>query len=274
MQHMVFLDEMTDPEVAEYLQRDDLLLIPTGATEQHGPHGPLGTDVVIPVEVCRRAATRIGGLVAPPVSYGISAAHRGFSGLAYLRPSTFMAVIGDLIASFSEAGFRRIVFVNGHYTNFPAINLAALEAADRCPEGTHAWAVSYWDALPADQAEAYLSMSSGLHANIGETAAVMAVRPELVKLERAVEGWPKLPDLQGPPMPTVFAYYETRPSSTYRSWPEGVWGDPRGASAELGEEFLAQITDAICRVIADVDAAERQMDVERPGSRPLRSPGN
>jgi creatinine amidohydrolase len=265
----VFLDEMTDPEVAEYLRRNDLLLIPTGATEQHGPHGPLGTDVIIPREVSRRVATELDGLVAPPVSYGISAAHRGFSGLGYLRPSTFMAVVGDLIASFAESGFRRIVFVNGHYTNFPAINLAAFEAADRCPEGTRAWALSYWDALPPDEAEAYLSMSSGLHANIGETAAVMAVRPEIVKLDRAVEGWPSLPELQGPPMPTVFAYYETRPSSMYLSCPDGVWGDPRGASAELGEKFLTQITGAVCRVVADVDAAERQMRLEQPGSRPL-----
>jgi creatinine amidohydrolase len=267
----VFLDEMTDPEVTAHLQRDDLLLIPTGATEQHGPHGPLGTDVIIPREVCRRVAIRLGALVAPPVPYGISAGHRGFHGLSYLRPSTFMAVIGDLIASFSEAGFRRLVFVNGHYTNFPAINLAAMEAADRCRDGTHAWAMSYWDALPPDQAEEYLSMSTGLHANIGETAAVMATRPELVRLDRAIEGWPNLPDMQGPPMPLVFAYYETRPASTYRSWPGGVWGDPRGANAELGRRFLEQITDAVCRVIADVDAAERQMDVDEPGSRPLES---
>ncbi len=271
MTDTVFLDELTDPEVAQYLERNDLLLIPTGATEQHGPHGPLGTDVIIPREVSRRVATELGGLVAPPVAYGISAGHRGFNGLGYVRPSTFMAVIGDLIASFAESGFRRIVFINGHYTNFPAINLAAFEAADRIPDGTHAWAMSYWDALPPEEAEEYLSLSSGLHANIGETAAVMAVRPELVKLDRAVEGWPRLPDFQGPPMPTIFAYYETRPRSTYWSLPEGVWGDPRGSSAELGEKFLTQITRAVCRVVADVDTADRQMRLEQPGSRPLQS---
>src|SRR4051794_26930370 len=63
----VFLDELTEPEVAELIASGtQLLLIPTGSTEQHGPHGPIGTDVIIPREVCRRAATARGGLVAPP----------------------------------------------------------------------------------------------------------------------------------------------------------------------------------------------------------------
>jgi creatinine amidohydrolase len=265
----VFLDEMTDPEVTAYLESGDLLLIPTGATEQHGPHGPLGTDVIIPREVCRRVAMEVGALVAPPLAYGISAGHKGFKGLAYVRPSTFMSVVQDLVLSFAQAGFRRIVFINGHYTNFPAVNLACFEVHEQLPPGTHAYAMSYWDALPPEEAEAYLSLSTGLHANIGETSAVMAVRPELVKLDRAVEGWPNFPEFTAPPMPTVFAYFETRPASTYWSLPEGVWGDPRGSSAELGETYYEQITRAVCRVIEDVTAADRQMTLAEPGSRPL-----
>lgn len=271
MNQTVFLDEMTDPEVTDYLEKGgDLLLIPTGATEQHGPHAPLGTDVIIPREVCRRVALELGALVAPPLAYGISAGHRGFHGLAYVRPTTFMAVVKDLIISFAESGFKRICFINGHYTNFPAINLAAFEAADEIAETMHAFALSYWDALPPEQAEAYLSMSSGLHANIGETSAVMAVRPELVKLDRAVEGWPNFPNLTGPAMPAVFAYFETRPGSTYWSLPQGVWGAPGKSSAELGETFYQQITLAVCNVIRDVAAANVSMKLKTPGSKPLR----
>jgi creatinine amidohydrolase len=267
----VFLDELTDPEVTAYLESADLLLIPTGATEQHGPHAPLGTDVIIPREVCRRVAIEKNALVAPPFAYGISAGHRGFQGLAYVQPSTFMALVNDVALSFAEAGFRRIVFVNGHYTNFPAINLACFEVHDKLPAGTHAYAMSYWDALPPEEAEAYLSLSRGLHANIGETSAVMAIRPELVKLDRAVEGWPDFPIFQGPPMATIFAYFETRPGSTYRSLPEGVWGDPGASSAELGESYYQQIAAAVSRVIDDVAAADERMDLPNPGSRPLRA---
>jgi creatinine amidohydrolase len=261
----VFLEEMTEPEVAEHLQRSDLVLVPTGSLEQHGPHSPLGTDVIIPREVCRRVAEVKDGLVAAPVSYGLAGVHRGFKGLAYLRPPTFMAVIEDLVKSLAESGFRRIVFVNGHYTNYPAINLGCLNASPQLPEDVHAWAVSYWDALPAEQVEAYLSLKAGLHANIGETSAVMAVRPELVKLDRAVAGWPRLPDLKGPPMPTIFAYFETNVGSTYRALPHGVWGDPAGSSAELGETFYQQITTAVSNLIDDVDNAFAQMTIEQPG---------
>ena len=158
----VFLDELTEPEVAELVASGtELLLIPTGSTEQHGPHGPIGTDVIIPREVCRRVAIARGGLVAPPVPYGLAAGHRGFAGLGYLTPPTYLALIEDLILSFAESGFRRIVFVNGHYTNYPAINLACFNASPKLPEGTAAWALSYWDALPPDEAEEYLSLSVG-----------------------------------------------------------------------------------------------------------------
>ena len=254
-EHSVFLDELTEPDVAELVAAGtDLLLIPTGSTEQHGPHGPIGTDVIIPREVCRRVALARAALVAPPLTYGLAAGHRGFAGLGYLNPSTYLAVIEDLILSFVESGFRRIVFVNGHYTNYPAINLACFNASSKLPEGVAAWALSYWDALPADEGKAYLSLETGLHANIGETSAVMAVRPELVKLERAVEGWPPFPELHGPPMPTIFAYFETSVGSTYRALPQGVWGDPRGSSAELGEQFFEQIARAVGVVIDDVEA--------------------
>lgn len=253
--HSVFLDELTEPEVAALIAGGaDLLLIPTGSTEQHGPHGPIGTDVIIPREVCRRVAVARRALVAPPLAYGLAAGHRGFAGLGYLNVPTYLAVIEDLILSFAESGFRRIVFVNGHYTNYPAINLACFNASTKLPDGAAAWALSYWDALPPDEAEAYLSLKNGLHANIGETSAVMAVRPEVVKLDRAVEGWPPFPELHGPAMPTIFAFFETSAGSTFRALPHGVWGDPRNSSAELGERFFEQIARAVGLVIDDVEA--------------------
>lgn len=265
MRDSVFMDELTDPEVAGYLRGyPAMLLVPVGSTEQHGPHGPLGTDVIIPREVCRRVATVKSALVAPPVAYGLAGGHRGFRGLAYVSVPTFIALIGDLTLSFAEAGFKKIVFVNGHYTNYPAINLALMNVSAQLPESTRAWALSYWDALPPDEQEQYLSLKAGLHANIGETSAVMAVRPELVKLERAVAGWPKLGRLEAPAMPTIFATFETNVGSTYRALPHGVWGDPRGSSAELGQRFYEQIARAVCTVIDDVDSAFAQPKAPQP----------
>ena len=262
MRKSVFLDELTDREVVGYLSGyPAMVLIPTGSTEQHGAHAPLGTDVIIPREVCRRVAQVKSALVAPPIPYGISAGHKGFRGLPYVSSRTFMDTIEDVALSFGEAGFKRIVFVNGHYPNFPAINLALLDASPKLPEGTRAFAMSYWDALPPHEQEAYLGIKAGLHANVGETAAVLAVRPELVDMDRAEAGWPPFPQLKGPAMPTIFAFFETQAGSCYKAMPGGVWGDPTEATAEAGERYYDQITRAVCNVIDDVDSTYSRMNV-------------
>ena len=110
----VFLGEMTDPEVRAALERTQTIIVPTGSTEQHGPHLALATDVLIPQEVARRVAPKAGAVVAPPISYALSYPHQGFLGLVTIRIPTFMALVEDLCLSFAATGFRRIVFRNGH----------------------------------------------------------------------------------------------------------------------------------------------------------------
>src|SRR6185503_20131097 len=111
----VFLGEMTTLEVEAFLKQHQTVIVPTGAVEQHGPHGPLLTDVYIPQEIARRAAPKIGACVAPPISYALSYPHVGFTGLVHIRIPTFMALVEDLCMSFSSIGFKRIVFLNGHF---------------------------------------------------------------------------------------------------------------------------------------------------------------
>ena len=67
----VFLGEMTNPEVEAFLRDHDTVIVPTGSTEQHGPHGPLLTDVIVPVEVASRVAGEVGAVVAPSINYGL-----------------------------------------------------------------------------------------------------------------------------------------------------------------------------------------------------------
>ena len=101
----------------------------------------------------------------------------------------------------------------------------------------------------------------------------MAVRPELVKLDRAVEGWPNFPDFRGPAMPTIFAYFETRPASTTgRPAPGRSGGDPRASTAQLGEKFYTQITKGVCNVVADITEAETLSMTARKPARGLAGP--
>src|SRR5262245_55775717 len=129
----VFLGEMTNVELEAFLRLHHTIIVPTGATEQHGPHGPLLTDVLIPQEIARRAAPALGAAVAPPINYALSYPHVGFTGLVHLRISTFMAMIEDLCASFAASGFKRIVFLNGHYDNTYAIAYGCANAAEKLP---------------------------------------------------------------------------------------------------------------------------------------------
>src|SRR5947208_16576858 len=112
-QRTVFLGEMTNPQVEDFLKAGHTVLVPTGSTEQHGPHAPLLTDVLIPQEIARRVAPQVGALVAPPINYALSYPHVEFTGLVNIRIRTFMAVITDLCVSFASAGSKRIVMLNG-----------------------------------------------------------------------------------------------------------------------------------------------------------------
>lgn len=263
----VFLGEMTDREVDAFLREHDTVIVPVGSTEQHGPHAPLATDVVIPVEVARRVAPRIGAVVAPSVNYGLSYPHIGFTGVVSIRIPTFMALIEDLCAALAAAGFRRIVFLNGHYDNAYAIAYACANAADRLPAGTTAYPVTYWDGMSPDEAAEFFDPSVGLHANIGETSAVLAIDEGLVDMELANVEFPPFPDVASP-APVHTAFFFTSPGSVHRATVSGTWGDARGATAEFGERYLRVVTEATLRIIDDVARMQAAMPDRSRGAGP------
>jgi creatinine amidohydrolase len=248
----VFLGEMTNPEVEAFLADHETVIVPTGSTEQHGPHGPLLTDVIVPNEVARRVAPRVGAVVAPTINYGLSYPHTGFTGVVQVRVATFMAVVEDVCASLAAAGFRRIVFLNGHYDNTYAIAYACASARDRLPHGVVAFPINYWDGLTADEAAEYFGPSNGLHANRGETSAVMAINPDLVDLERANAEMPPFPEVASPAAVHT-AFFFSAPGSVHRATHSGTWGDGREASVEFGERYLDVVVEATVRMLEDIE---------------------
>jgi creatinine amidohydrolase len=248
----VFLGEMTNREVEAFLAKHQTVIVPTGSTEQHGPHGPLLTDALIPTEVARRVAPQVGAVVGPPVNYSLSYPHVGFTGVVHIRVPTFMTLIEDLCASYAAIGFRRIVFLNGHYDNTYAIAYACATAADRLPEGVQAYPVNYWDGMTAEEAAEFLSGTSGLHANRGETSAVMAINPALVDIEAANVEMPAFPDATNRAAVHTAFFFST-PGSVHRATRSGTWGDATSASVEFGQRYLDVMTAATIRMLTDVD---------------------
>jgi len=248
----VFLGEMTSPEVEAFLRDHDTVVVPIGSTEQHGPHGPLLTDALVPTEVARRLAPRVGAVVAPTINYGLSYPHVGFIGLVHIRIPTFMALIEDLCASLASIGFRRIVFLNGHYDNTYAIAYACATAAERLPADVRAFPVNYWDGLTADESAEYFGPTTGLHANRAETAAVMAIDPALVDIEHANAEMPPFPEV-GSPGSVHTAFFFSAPGSVHRATRSGTWGDAREASVEYGERYLEVATEGTIRLLEDIE---------------------
>ena len=247
----VFLGEMTNPEVEAFLLEHYTVIVPTGSTEQHGPHGPLLTDVLVPTEVARRIAPEVGAAVAPSINYGLSYPHDGFTGVVRLRIPTFEALIEDLCVSLATVGFTRIVFLNGHYDNTYAIAYACANAAERLPAGVRAFPVNYWDGMTPDEAAEFFGPSTGLHANRGETSAVLAINPALVDMDQANAEMPPFPDVANAAAVHT-AFFFSSPGSVYRATQSGTWGDAREASAEFGERYLDVVSRATIRLLDDV----------------------
>jgi creatinine amidohydrolase len=253
----VFLGEMTNPEMEAFLAGHSThatVIVPTGSTEQHGPHGPLLTDALVPTEIARRIAPDIGAVVGPPINYALSYPHIGFAGVVHIRIPTFMSLVEDLCAAYAAIGFRRIVFLNGHYDNTYAIAYACAAAAEagRLPAGVRAFPVNYWDGITADEAAEFFGPSAGLHANRGETSAVMAIDPALVDIEAANAEMPPFPEVANA-APVHTAFFFSAPGSVHRASRSGTWGDAREASVEFGQRYLDAMTASTLRVLTDIE---------------------
>jgi len=158
--------------------------------------------------------------------------------MVQIRIPTFLALVADLCASFAAAGFKRIIFLNGHYDNTYAIAYGCADAADRMPKGVKAFPINYWDGLTPDEASEFSGLKNGLHANEAETSAVLAINPALVDLERANAEFPPFPEFTVSTAPVHTAFFFSSPGSVYSATKSGTWGDARKSTAAFGERYI------------------------------------
>lgn len=210
------LADAVSPEIGE---RSWVLLIPLGSTEQHGPHLPLDTDTRIAVAVAEGVATRRPErdvIVAPAIAYGASGEHQGFPGTLSIGTAALTLVIVELVRS-AGPEFSRIVVVNGHGGNFEAIGAATATLAH--------------EQRPVDVWSPRL-VGGDTHAGRTETSLVLALDPTVVRLDRAEPGVTE---------PLAALLPALRAGGLAAVTPNGVLGDPTGASAEEGEVLLARM---------------------------------
>ena len=181
-----WIHELKWPEIAEYLKRSDIALIPVGATEQHGPHLPLYVDTGWAVGMAEGAAERADALIAPPVHYGWGPHHMAYPGTITLRADTLLQLCMDIGESLIFHGFKRLVFINGNRV----ANLPPMEtAASRLRFQTGAFVAVADAGLIAKSAvhEVCESPEGGLgHAGESETAYTLYRNPDLVDMDLAM----------------------------------------------------------------------------------------
>lgn len=247
---MTLLMEMTSWKVAQYIASGkNTIIIPVGSCEQHGPHCPLGTDSFITQETAIRIGRLLGVIVAPIINVGLSDQHLSWAGTISLRGETIQLIIRDYLESLVPHGFKNFVLLFFHTKNKIPIDAAAWELKRRF-ESVRILVVNAFAAWQGCAAEIFGSTTELdplwlSHGGQGETACIQQLgyfvdqnqMPErfvpldFVERTRGQEVYEIIQDLR-----------------TYA--PDGVWGEPRKASPELGDRIFTIVSNHLAAQVS------------------------
>lgn len=203
----------------------DTAVIPVGSLEQHGPHLPIMTDWAIATELGRRVAERMNAFLLPAFPISTCREHMGKKGSVWMEATTFYQMMYDIVMSLKTQGFKRVAFVITHGGIFVMGPLVRDLNARFNPDLMVAFVTPDTSNLKG------ITETRGLHADESETSQILAIAPETVHMDRAVDFDPEVP--------RPYLNY----GSIFRASPTGVWGYPTKATAEKGELILQRSTD-------------------------------
>ena len=185
-----WLQDMTWPEIATYLESDDRVLMPYGATEQHGRFAPVGTDAYVATTLAEDASAQSGVVVAPTMWFGWSPHHLACPGTISLRAETLIEVFSDSVRSLAMHGFRCFVIINGHrVANLPWMQIAAERAQRELGVVVELFDPAFMSReLPSEQ-----EFGEFGHADDIEISHMLYRYPELVDLDAATDHSPQHP---------------------------------------------------------------------------------
>lgn len=239
------LSQLCWPEVQAALSTVRLAVIPTGSTEQHGPHMTFETDTALAVAFSEGLAQRFPGkiLVTPPISIGLSSHHMRFPGSMTLQPETFVALGRDMVTSLATHGIRKFLFLNGHGGNRAALTTLCTKL--RMELDVEACTCTWF--LLVNDLIAQRVGPQRVHACEIEASAGLFLAPRVVQQHRLTAGTTK-------PSP----YPHTHPRDPWSvefpyRWDEltgnGAFGDASRATREIGEELCSTALDRLSRFV-------------------------
>lgn len=238
------LGELTTRDAAESVARGDIVILPAGAFEQHGPALPMATDLIRAEDLAGRVAAALPQrvVIGPCLPVGVSPHHLGFAGTVTLRPATFLAVAREYVDSLAHHGWRKILVLTGHAGNNATLGALAQDLLHDRPDIEFAWTAIASLAGPAT-AQLQRAEVTG-HCGESETAQMLHVAPHLVHVDRLAAGTTALDQLD----PLSRLARRTAPALARRYdrlSTNGVLGDPTTATADQGRAIVDAVTTAL-----------------------------
>lgn len=217
---------MTRDEVEAAIKDFPVAILPMGATEQHGHHLPLGVDIYLAEGVSRKLSEQTGALLLPTQPFGYSWVWRDIPGTVSLQQHHVEAVIKDIAHSVARYGIKMLVLVNGHDANNASMKYATRELADELDIPI---IYLFYPNLNKIMEEVCDSPTwhGMVHACEFETSLMLALKPELVDMSKAVREYPEQPKLYGKSSISLGDLSKS-----------GVYGDATKATKEKGEKML------------------------------------
>ena len=234
----VRLSEMTWQEAAAVIKTHPIAVIPVGAgTKEHGPHLPCGTDLMVVEELARRVVEACPVILMPALPYGYFPAFIDFPGSVSIQPENFMGVVGDIIRSLARHGTKKFLILDGGVSTFPPMRTLAMQLHNEL--GIQV-ALTNILGLGAEVEKEISEQASGGHADEMETSNMLFIRPDLVKMDRAVsEVSPSIPSTRG--KSGAQKIYVAGRMTTQ----SGINGNATLATRKKGEKLLAAMAQDI-----------------------------
>ncbi len=243
--------EMTWPELKQAVGEGRIAILPAGIIEQHGPHLPLDTDILLADTFCRRAGALVADkvVVVPPIVHGHSPHHMDFPGTLTVDPIHMVYYVLDVTLSLAYHGFTKILIVNGHGSNVPVLDLVARQTIIKTEGKVACGSIFY------HQSEEYAQASKELfpevphmeHGDVIETSLYMGIRPDLVDLSLAEdEPQTDVMDIGTAKLPLRLYF-----SSFAKT---GIYGRVKTSSAQKGEQLVNAVVAGLARIFTDFHA--------------------
>lgn len=245
------LADLRASEIRSAVGPGSILMLPLGAVEQHGPHLPYSTDLIVADAAAEEVVRRVGDehdvWLLPSLAYTKSNEHAWDSGTFWVSATTMLAILDDIGRCAAATGARSLVMLNGHGGNTALLNMACREL--RLAHGLRTFLMHPFVPPAAGGSSAPTELGMGIHGGHDETSVLMHLRPDLVDLSRAERHVPEA---------LASNQYVKFGGAVSFGWlsndfdDSGVIGDPTGASAQDGARLFEESVQMLSVALGEV----------------------